>query len=68
MRKIENDCCACATPAYPCRGNDCPNRNVPHFYCDRCGAETKLYNYDGEELCEECVLEALEVVEGSEEI
>lgn len=66
MKKIENDCCGCASPAYPCRGSSCPLRSVEHFYCDKCGSEAKLYEYDGKELCEECLLEAIPVVEGSD--
>lgn len=66
MVKYENECCDCAVPAYPCMGNACPNRKVPHYYCDSCGDETKLYRYDGEELCLNCIEERLEVVKGSD--
>lgn len=67
MREIVNECCDCATPGYPCRGSACPNRRVKHFYCDKCGIEAKLYEYDGMELCEECLLDEIPVVEGSED-
>lgn len=65
MISIENDCCGCAVPAYPCLGESCPLRHQKHYYCDDCGDETdKLYRLDdGEELCESCVLERLEVAE-----
>lgn len=63
MRKVENDCCGCASPAYPCLGNSCPRRSVVHFYCDRCNEETELYHYEGEELCIECIEKSLEKVE-----
>lgn len=63
MRKYENECCGCATPAYPCLGSSCPNRNVVHFYCDKCGEEDTLYHFDGEELCIDCILSLLEEVE-----
>ena len=61
MRKTENDCVGC--PTY-CA--DCGARNALHFYCDVCGDETKLYYFDGEELCSDCLLEKFEVVGGSE--
>ena len=63
MKKIENDCVECGLP---CLGNGCPYRNVSHYYCDRCGCEDKLYYYDGEEICQECLLKNFEVVEGSD--
>ena len=28
MPKYENPCYDCATPNYPCRGSNCPNRKV----------------------------------------
>lgn len=65
MTAYENDCCDCATESYPCMGNACKNRNVPHYYCDECGDETKLYEFEGEDLCTNCVLKRLDVVEGS---
>lgn len=37
--KVENECCNCAVPSYPCLGNSCQNRNVPYVYCDLCGKE-----------------------------
>ena len=66
MKKIENDCCGCAVPAYPCRGDSCPLRHVEHFYCDQCGDETTLYSTDDGELCADCILSNLPVVKGSE--
>ena len=63
MKKIENECVSCGLP---CLGSGCPNRNVIRFYCDRCGEEGKLYHYDSEEICEECLLKEFDVVEGSE--
>ena len=53
MRKIENHCCGCAVPGYPCMGSSCPNRHVEVFYCDKCGEEIEDYK-DGPELCESC--------------
>lgn len=64
MIRVENDCCDCAVPAYPCLGDSCPLRHQKHYYCDNCHEEVdRLYRLDGMELCESCVLERLEVVE-----
>lgn len=35
--------------------------------CERCGRKRILYNYLGSELCSECVLESLDMVEGTED-
>ena len=66
MRKTLNECVYCP-PEMGCLVESCPNRNVVRFYCDRCGFEAKLYYYGDEELCEECLLEEFEVVEGSDD-
>ncbi len=56
MVKIENHCCSCAAPAYPCLGVSCPLRRVEVHYCDKCGEELgDIYEVDDEELCEECL-------------
>jgi hypothetical protein len=68
MRRYENDCCECATDNYRCLGYHCPRRRVEHFYCDACGDESKLYFYDGKELCISCVESLLEHIEGSENV
>lgn len=60
MVRIENHCCDCAVPGYPCRGSMCPNRRVEVHYCDKCGEELpydEIYEVDGEELCELCLKE-----------
>ena len=62
MVRYENECCGCATPAYPCLGSSCPNMNVPHFYCDECGEESDLYHFEDEELCINCIEKRLEPV------
>lgn len=49
-----------------CLGSTCKYQNVPHYYCDKCGDEDKLYNYDGEQLCKDCLLENFDIVKGSE--
>lgn len=59
MVKYEDECVCCELP---CLGNSCPNRNVPRYYCDECGDETQLYEYDGQELCLSCVENHLDKV------
>ena len=70
MKKIENDCCGCAVPLYPCRGDSCSLRHVPHYYCDKCRNEFEpeaLYvNENDEELCAECLLEEFPTVKERE--
>ena len=60
MVKYEDECLHCDTV---CIGDGCPNRRVPHCYCYRCGDEEKLYEFDGRQLCKDCVLSELEEVE-----
>lgn len=64
MKKLENECVGCP-PEIGCFGSSCPNRNVPHYYCDKCEEEAPLYHYDGQELCIDCIEKELEKVEGS---
>ena len=65
MTVIENRCCNCAVPGYPCRGASCPSRHVPVHYCDRCGRELTEDEIcdSGLDLCEDC-LEELEEMKG----
>lgn len=53
MVKIENDCVECDLH---CLGDACPLRNSKHYYCDDCGDEAEIYDYNGEELCVDCLL------------
>ena len=55
MIQYEDECCDCATPGYPCLGASCPNRNVPHYYCDDCGDEADIYEFEGDQLCINCI-------------
>ena len=56
-----NECCECATPAYPCLGSSCPNRRVKHVFCDICKEDVdEWYNYGGEEICPSCIIDKLE--------
>ena len=59
MIVYEDECAACGLP---CLGTSCPNRNVPHFYCDECEDEAELFEYDGEQLCIKCIEGRLEKV------
>ena len=44
-------------------GSACPNRNVKHLYCDECGDDCEeLYDYNGYEICEECLLDNFEKI------
>lgn len=63
MKRIEDECVGCVLP---CIGNSCPYKNVVRFYCDRCGNETTLYDYFGEDICKDCLLEEFDIVEGSD--
>ena len=56
MKKIESDCVQCDLP---CIYSACPHYQKTHYYCDECDNEDVLYEFNGEELCKECVLERL---------
>lgn len=60
MKQITNECVSCGLP---CLGSSCPYNHVTRFYCDKCGDETQLYYYDGQELCIDCIEKSLEKVE-----
>ena len=62
MKIIEDECCDCGLP---CIGNSCKYKNVERFYCDKCNEEDTLYEYNGRELCLDCIKKLLPVVEGS---
>lgn len=52
MIKCENNCVDCGLP---CLGNNCPYSKQTIMVCDNCKAETdKLYDYEGEEYCNDC--------------
>lgn len=58
MIRWENHCVGCTSIGLHCLGSSCPNRNVLVYYCDRCKDEIDgdIYDVDGEELCEDCLL------------
>jgi hypothetical protein len=57
MLKIENHCCDCAVPGYPCRGPLCSYRNVEVYYCDVCREEIigDIYEVEDKNYCEYCL-------------
>ena len=58
MTRIENHCCDCAAPGYPCRGNLCPLTSVEVIYCDRCGEQInpdEVVRVEELDLCMDCV-------------
>ena len=62
MVKYENECVGCPKEM-SCLGNICPYKNVKHLYCDKCGEDCEeLYVFDGEELCEECLLDSFKKI------
>ena len=62
MIKYENECVGCP-PEMGCLGDSCPNTNVKHLYCDKCKNDCEeLYDYNGEELCEECLLDSFKKI------
>lgn len=66
MKKIENECLNCKNLGLNCIGVTCPYISVERFYCDRCKEEAVLYLFDGEELCENCLLKNFPIVDGSD--
>lgn len=62
MIKYEDECVGCSSLGLPCLGTSCINRNVPHWYCDECGDEDELYEFEGQELCINCIAGKLEKV------
>ena len=44
-------------------GSACPNNQVTRFYCDECGREEDLYEFEGGEYCEDCIASKLTFIE-----
>ena len=63
MKQIENECVGCPSEI-GCLGNSCRYMNVVRYYCDKCGDETDLYHFEGQELCINCIEKLLDKVEG----
>lgn len=59
----ENECVGCP-PDMGCLGSACPNRRVPHLYCDKCKREVDdLYDYDDKQICLDCIVKKLKKIE-----
>lgn len=65
MIVVENECVGCP-PEMGCIGASCKYLNVKRYYCDQCKFENRLYEFDGQQLCLECIVERLDIVEGSD--
>lgn len=67
MIKYEDECAGCWEIGLSCRGISCRNRSVKRLYCDECGEESdRLYIYDDEQLCEDCLLDLYDFIERDE--
>lgn len=54
--KIVDECVGCAIPCI-----NCGRKETPICYCDECEEEdAPIYEFDGEQLCEACILERLD--------
>ena len=62
MKSVINECVQCSLP---CIYEECKYYKTERYYCDECHEEAELYIFDDEELCEHCILERFEKVEGS---
>ncbi len=61
--RLENECVDCGLT---CLGPLCPHKSVKHFYCDECGEEDELFEFDGEDLCIDCIKKRLKCVNEEE--
>lgn len=62
MVTYEDECIGCPTEM-GCLGDTCPNKNVPHLYCDNCNEEVdELRDYNGEQWCEKCILDDCPII------
>lgn len=56
-----SDCVDCGLP---CLKRACPHYQRVELICDECGDECdELYQYNGEQICADCLLEICEKVE-----
>ena len=63
MKIVESGCVNCGLP---CIGHSCKHFTVTRYICDECGAEEILYEFEGQELCIDCIKDQLQVVDGSD--
>lgn len=56
----ESDCAGCQLP---CLYEACPHYEVIVLYCDKCNCEVEdLWEFDGEQLCADCIFDSLDKV------
>ena len=68
MVKYVSECVGCSSIYGTCMKGACPYYSVPVFICDDCGEEVpygELFEFDGEQLCIDCIKKQLEVVEAA---
>lgn len=53
MTTYENDCVGCDVCYH------CGAKKTKHIICDDCGEEKPIYDYEGEELCIDCIEQRL---------
>lgn len=64
MVTYTDECVDCKSMGLPCYGRSCINRNVAHFYCDKCKREVDdLYDYDDKQICLDCIVKKLKKIE-----
>lgn len=64
MVEYVDECVGCSTIYGSCLGAGCPHKHVPVLYCDKCEANVEeLYEYEGEQLCKECLLDTVPTVD-----
>lgn len=62
MIRYVDECVGCP-PEMGCLGPSCSKLHVRVLECDGCGAKADLlYEYDGEELCEDCLLDRVPTI------
>ena len=59
MIKVESGCVGCP-PEMGCLYEGCPYYRELHFYCDECDHEDDLYEFEGRQLCADCIATILE--------
>lgn len=63
MLKFKSECVDCHGEI-GCLRDSCPKRNIPHLICDCCCEDVEeLYEYDGEQLRKDCLLDAVPKIE-----
>lgn len=63
MAIVYEDRCVECPPELGCRGEFCPNKHCAIYICDSCDSEADLYEFEGEQLCIDCIKDRLEKVE-----